>query len=142
MRAARIGRWILIGGFALGILIQLVPVDRSNPPVVLEVEAPGDVQDILQRACYDCHSNETNWPWYSRVAPVSWRLAWHVGQGREDLNFSDWPAFDFEQQDLEFDDIRDQIEKDRMPPWDYRLMHPEARLSDAERRTLIEWATP
>ncbi len=81
-----------------GAAIQLVPVKRSNPPVEFEVEAPADVHAILERACYDCHSNRTRWPWYSSVAPVSWLVARDVRRGRKELNFTDWPAFDFEEQ--------------------------------------------
>ena len=138
-RAAVLG---LSGGIVVLLLIQLIPVDRTNPDVTSDVQAPTQVQSILRRACYDCHSNETVWPWYSRVAPVSWRVTGHVREGRKDLNFSEWPAFDFELQDLEFEEIRDQVEQRRMPPQDYLMMHPDARLSAADRRTLIDWATP
>jgi hypothetical protein len=122
--------------------IQLIPVSRTNPPVKSNVAAPAAVESILRRACYDCHSNETRWPWYSRVAPVSWWLAEHVEDGRKDLNFSEWPAFDFEEQDLVFADMTTQLRKDKMPPSSYRLGHPEARLDEQERAVLLEWARP
>src|SRR5450759_484008 len=76
---------------ALG-AIQLIPVDRTNPPVQKEMPAPPDVQAILRRSCYDCHSNETVWLWYSKVAPISWLVSRDVRQGRRELNFSDWTA--------------------------------------------------
>lgn len=120
--------------------IQLVPVSRTNPPVQSNVPAPAAVDSILRRACYDCHSNETRWPWYSRVAPISWWLAEHVEDGRQDLNFSEWPTFDFEAQELAFDDMVEQLKKDKMPPRSYRLGHPEARLDERERAVLLEWA--
>ena len=96
----KVGRrllWVLI---AVVIIIQFIPVDRSHPPARSEIEAPPEVMEILRTACYDCHSYETDWPWYGYVAPVSWLLARHVKKGRADLNFSEWPALDFELQSL------------------------------------------
>ena len=119
--------------------IQLIPVERTNPPVRSEIQAPDSVSSVLQRACYNCHSNQTNWPWYSYVAPASWYLVRHVNRGRGDLNFSEWPVFDFEAQELTMDDIHKQIEKGRMPLKSYLLLHPEARLSEADREILLQW---
>ena len=124
---------------ALGI-IQLIPVERTNPPVLADVHAPAEVQAILRGACYDCHSHETRWPWYSRVAPVSWMVTHHVKEGRGDLNFSDWPRLDFEEQEHAFKDIREQITKGKMPLRGYTWMHREARLSEAQRAALVAWA--
>ena len=78
------------------LLIQFVPVERTNPPVTGEVEAADPVMEALRNACYDCHSNETRWPWYSRVAPLSWRIAEHVRIGRRNLNFSEWQGMSAE----------------------------------------------
>ncbi len=89
--------FLVFAGLAL---IQFVAVDRSNPPVTGEVEASSQVMEVLRSSCYDCHSNETRWPWYSRVAPVSWRIAQHVEKGREHINFSEWqglPSEDLEE---------------------------------------------
>lgn len=119
---------------------QFVPVDRTNPPVTGEVSTPPAVGALLRRACYDCHSNETRWPWYSHVAPVSWFVAGHVHDGRDDLNFSEWPVFDLEGQDLAMEDIQKQMRKHGMPLKSYLLIHPEARLTDAEYDTLARWA--
>jgi hypothetical protein len=132
-------RWLVIGGLVLVGGAQLVPVDRSNPPVRSEVQAPPEVQAILRRACYDCHSHETRWPWYSHVAPVSWLVAHDVHEGRGDLDFSDWPRVDFEAQDLQLADIRKQMEKKKMPLAQYLLLHPDAKLSDADRAAIIAW---
>jgi len=138
--AAKLIRRGAIGAVALFAVIQLVQPERSNPPVESDVEAPPKVREILRRACYDCHSNETKWPWYAYVAPVSWLVADHVEEGRGDLNFSRWPKFDFRKQDDIFEDIRKQIGKDRMPLRSYRILHAEARLGDQDRRTLLRWA--
>lgn len=132
-RRALVGGLVLVGG------AQLVPVDRSNPPVRAEVQAPPAVQSILKRSCYDCHSHQTRWPWYSYVAPVSWLVAHDVHGGRGDLNLSDWPRLDFEAQDLQLADIRRQIEKKKMPLGIYLLMHRDAKLSDADRATIVDW---
>jgi len=125
---------------AVFILIQFVPVDRGNPPVLSDVQAPAEVQSILRRSCYDCHSHETHWPWYAFVAPASWFLVDQIEEAREDLNFSDWPVFGFEEQALALDDIRGQIRKGEMPLDSYLLLHPEARLSDSDRKILLDWA--
>jgi hypothetical protein len=132
--------WTLAGLAVVFAGLQLVPVEKNNPPVRQEVDAPPPVMEILRRACYDCHSNETRWPWYSRVAPSSWFVSTHVRKGRGDLNFSDWPIYDFEQQQLNLDDIQKQIEKGKMPLRSYLLLHPEARLSETDRSTLLDWS--
>jgi len=140
---ARVWKIVRGAGFAVAIvlaLIQLIPADRTNPPVRIDVDAPDEVKEILRRACYDCHSHETRWPWYSRVAPVSWWIADHVEHGRGDLNFSEWPALDFYAQELAFKDIEEQITKGEMPLRNYTILHPEARLTDDERETILRWA--
>jgi len=120
--------------------VQLVPVDRSNPPVESEVPAPPEVRAILKRACYDCHSNETVWPWYSRVAPASWLLAHDVHEGRDVLNFSTWGRLEPAQQRKAMRETREEIAEGEMPPWLYLPAHPEARLSAEDRAALKEWA--
>jgi hypothetical protein len=127
-------------GFAVAVAIaQLIPAGRTNPPVRSDVEAPDEVKAILRRACYDCHSHETRWPWYSRVAPVSWYVVSHVDEARNDLNFSDWPIYDFDLQEMALRDIRKQVSSGKMPLRSYRLMHSGARLGQAEREALIRW---
>jgi len=83
---------------AVFVALQFVPVDTSNPPATVDIEAPADVKEILQRSCYDCHSNETRWPWYFRIAPFSWLAAHDVEEGREHLNFSEWDQLSTEDQ--------------------------------------------
>jgi hypothetical protein len=122
------------------VLIQLVPSHRDNPPVETEVPAPPPVRSILRRACYDCHSNETVWPWYAHVAPVSWLLERDVREGRREVNFSTWNRNDARRRARKWKEIREQIEKREMPPFIYTAVHAEARLSEAERQTILEWA--
>ena len=136
----KILRWGALAALVLFAAIQLKGIDRANPPIETDVAAPAEVQEILRRACYDCHSHETEWPWYSYIAPVSWWMAEHVEHARGDLNFSEWPRFDFEEQEHAFKDIHEQITKDEMPLKSFRIMHPEARLSDEEKEVLLRWA--
>lgn len=118
---------------AVVVLIQFIPINRTNPPVTQEVkwDAP-ETRALAQRACFDCHSNETVWPWYSYVAPISLRVADHVEEGRDVLNFSTW-----DQPNKDFDDIADEINEGGMPLSDYLLMHGEAKLTAAEKEQLV-----
>lgn len=133
-------RWGPIGLLVLFAAIQLIQPDRSNPPVESEIDAPDEVRAILERACYDCHSHETTWPWYAYVAPASWFVADHVEHGRGHLNFSRWPKYDFEEQEHAFGDIREEVEEGEMPLPSYLILHSEARLSEADKQTLMRWA--
>jgi hypothetical protein len=132
----------LVGLAVVLVAIQLVPVNRVNPPVQSQMPASAAAQDALRRACYDCHSNETTWPWYSKVAPVSWWVAGHVREGRRELNFSEWVGTGTPQQQKRLAKTAKEIAKGAMPPWYYRLVHPEARLSPADVAALGALATP
>jgi hypothetical protein len=120
--------------------IQVIPVARTNPPVEDEVPAPSEVRAVLKRACYDCHSNETVWPWYSRVAPVSWLIAHDVNDGREEMNYSAWNKLPLEKQRKRFRQSWELVEKGEMPMWFYTPLHPEAKLSENDRVLLKKWA--
>jgi len=119
--------------------IQFVPVDRSNPPVTGEVSAGDQVMIVLRSSCYDCHSNETRWPWYSQVAPVSWRVAEHVREAREKLNFSEWQGLPVADREKALERIWEEIEKGAMPLSDYLRMHPEAALTEPQREAMRRW---
>jgi hypothetical protein len=116
--------------------LQLVPYgrDHTNPRVVLEPtwDRPS-TRALAARACFDCHSNETTWPWYSHVAPTSWFVQRHVDEGRQVLNFSEWTRT-YE----EAGDAAEAVLEGEMPPASYTLLHPEARLSAEERRILAD----
>jgi hypothetical protein len=122
------------------IAIQFVPVDRSNPPVQGEIDAPPAVSDVLRRSCYNCHSNETRWPWYSRVAPVSWFLSHHVHEGREKLNFSTWAALIESDRTEIVREIWDEVSEGDMPLRSYLIMHPEAKLSEQALESIRAWS--
>ena len=118
---------------------QAIPVGRTNPPIAGDVPAPGDIKVVLRRACYDCHSRETRWPWYSRVAPVSWLIASDVREGRREVDFSAWMAYPPAKQAKKRREIAEQVREGEMPPWYYILMHLDARLDEADRQRLITW---
>ena len=118
---------------AVVLLIQLIPVDRTNPPVTREIQWDSlETEQLARRACYDCHSNETIWPWYAYVAPASLLVADHVDHGRGHLNFSEW-----DKPNEDADEIIEVIEKGEMPLTGYVRMHAEADLSPAEKEALI-----
>ena len=127
-------KWLL----GIAIVIQLVPYghDHSNPPVVKEPawDSPA-TRDLFHRACFDCHSNETRWPWYSNVAPVSWLVQNDVNGGRSHMNLTEW-----DQPQRHAKDVADEVTTKDMPPWYYLPMHPAARLTDAERAALAAGA--
>ena len=136
----RTAKWIAAAAVLFLVVAQLVPIDRTNPAVESEVPAPADVRAILRRACYDCHSNETVWPWYSRIAPASWLLAHDVHEGRAALNYSTWNRLDAKQQGKAVRETWEEVAEGEMPPWIYLPAHPEARLSADERAVLKAWS--
>jgi hypothetical protein len=128
--------------FAVLFAIQLIPVSHSNPPEASNPEAPAAIVRLLMHACYDCHSNQTRWPWYSFIAPASWLVSRHVAEARQRLNFSEWEAYasDPDTASHKLAEIADQVASRKMAPWYYRAMHRDARLNPAERQALIRWA--
>lgn len=125
---------ILVGVVVvLFVLIQFIPVDKTNPATAQEPnwDSP-HTRELAEAACFDCHSNETVWPWYAQIAPSSWLLSRDVEKGREHLNFSDWGSGE-----QEVDEIAEVINEGEMPPWYYVMMHSDAKLSDDEKTELI-----
>ncbi|MBP8059451.1 MAG: heme-binding domain-containing protein [Chloroflexi bacterium] len=130
-----IGIAVLVGGF---LLIQLVPYGRNhtNPPVVNEPnwDSP-ETLALAQRACFDCHSNETTWPWYSNIAPVSWLVQHDVEEGRQEVNFSDWGRGREGERPGE---LAESLNEGEMPMAMFLVTHPDARLTAAEKEALIQ----
>jgi hypothetical protein len=138
-----VGRKLLIGGAGLAaafVAMQLVPVSRENPPVEEDVAAPAEVASVLRRACYDCHSHETRWPWYSRVAPASWLVAGDVREGRSRLNFSRWNRLDEGKRAHARKEVGEVVVEGEMPLRAYLVTHPDAKLTPADVETLRGWA--
>ncbi len=119
--------------------IQFIPLQRTNPPVQEEIPAPPDVKQVLQQSCYDCHSNQTEWPWYSYVAPVSFLVASDVNEGRRHLNFSTWNLYDQKKKSRKLDHVAEEVEEGEMPLWYYLIMHQGAKLSDRDKARIKEW---
>ena len=136
----RIVRWSIAALAITLVVIQFIPVDRTNPPVETEVPATVEVQQVLRRACYDCHSNETIWPWYSRIAPVSWLVARDVREGREELNFSTWNRLTTKERIKALHESWETVEEGEMPLWFYIPTHPQSRLSVQDRSVLRAWS--
>jgi hypothetical protein len=118
---------------------QLIPVPRTNPSVEQEPPMPAEVRTVLVKACYDCHSNETKWPWYSYVAPMSWLVAYDVKAGRKELNFSTWNTLRPGKGDKMLQEVWEVIEDGEMPLAIYTPAHPEARLTNAEKEIIRAW---
>ena len=128
-----VGLLVVVGGF---LLIQIVPYgrDHNNPPVSSEPDWDSQqTRELAQRACYDCHSNETVWPWYSNVAPISWLVQHDTEEGRQHLNFSSW---DSGGKGREPGEAIETIREGQMPPPVYLIANPEARLTTAEKEAL------
>lgn len=130
---------MLVGLFAV---LQCFNPSRQNPPVVADFQTatrpPVTVAAGLRAACYDCHSNETRWPWYARLAPVSWLIAHDVDEGRRHLNFSTWSSEPVRAA-KNLDRINEVIDYREMPPAKYTLVHAAARLDDAHRKEILDW---
>jgi hypothetical protein len=122
-------------------VIQIFPLDRSSTPDDGDLAAPPGIRRVVAGACYDCHSNHTRWPWYSRVAPLSWIIAHHVAAARAHLNFSDWSDYASDPGTLthKLDEIRASIADGTMAPWYYRMLHREARLDVHDRAAIDAW---
>jgi len=134
--------YILWALFVIVIAIQFVPLNKQNPVInksadfLLVSNAPDEVRTIIQESCYNCHSNETEWPWYSKIAPVSFMITHHVAEARENLNFSEWTSYDSKDLPHILQRIKKEIKKDEMPLSTYLLIHPEAKMN-AENKTIV-----
>ena len=136
--------WIVI--LLIIVIIQIIPSGRpevivDNPnDLVLNNHLPDSVKSILKNACYDCHSNETKYPWYAYVAPVSWLVSQDTWMGREHLNFSDWESYTKMDKAKQLGDIGEEVGDGVMPMPIYILMHPEAKLTLRQRELMVEWS--
>jgi hypothetical protein len=113
----------------------------TEDDITRQANLPSDVEKILKRSCYDCHSNQTVWPWYSNIAPVSWLVAKDVREGRKDMNFSTWGKLSDNKKSKLLSEICDLISENEMPLPVYLIMHSEAKLSDEDKKILCDWAS-
>jgi len=134
--------WILI---AIFLIIQFIPsgrpeVKKDNPKDLLANNiVPDEIANMLKTSCYDCHSNETVYPWYAYVAPVSWLVSRDIRKGHEKLNFSEWENLNKIKKAEHLDSMSDELESEEMPLPIYLLMHSNAKLTPEQRQTLIDW---
>jgi mono/diheme cytochrome c family protein len=124
---------------ALGGAVQLIPVQRTNPPVEVPLRAPAEIEAILKRCCADCHTNETHWPWYAYVAPASWLVTRDVRVGRDNLDFSYWGQLPAADQRQLAKSIVQELAAGTMPLRPYRILHPKARPTPSEVQRLQAW---
>ena len=138
-------KWLGIFILASLIIMQFFRIDKTNPPVdakldfVSVVQPPQQISAMLKSACYDCHSNETVYPWYSNIAPVSWWLKDHVEHGRHHLNFSEWNNYSQEEKQEIFEEAIEEVEEAEMPLKGYAAIHSKANLNTEQRAELVKW---
>lgn len=136
---------VLIALLVVFVIIQFFRIDKTNPPVnegmdFLTIKnTPQQTADKIKAACYDCHSNESKYPWYSNVQPVAWFLKNHIDEGRKHLNFSTFATYDAKKQAHKLEECVEMIEKGEMPMESYIIAHPEAKLSEQEKTMLIDY---
>lgn len=127
------------------IAIQFIPSEKNiaagdNPNSITKVyDVPADVQQILKTSCNDCHSNNTQYPWYNRIQPVAMFLAYHVKDGKRELNFDEFAAYSPEKRLHKIEETREVIQKNEMPLQSYTIIHSDAVLTEAQQQTLINW---
>ena len=125
--------------------IQFIPTTRNQSNEVLETDftktfnIPYNIQNLLKNSCYDCHSNNTNYPWYNKIQPIGWLLENHIKDGKKDLNFSEFGIYSKRRQKSKLKSIINQIKKDEMPLYSYTLIHKDAKLSERNKKNLIDW---
>jgi hypothetical protein len=136
----RLSRAGIVAGALIGVA-QCVRLPASNPPVHGDLVAPAEVKSLLRHACYDCHSNETEWPWYSTIAPASWLVRHDVNEGRRRLNFSDWADYESDPETAaqKLRQVATSLTSGDMAPTYYQLLHADARLTAPQRDIVIRW---
>ncbi len=137
---------ILLGLLIVLVLIQFIQPARNKSSEILSTHltkttnVPGNVQSILKTACYDCHSNNTDYPWYSRIQPFGWILARHIRNGKAELNFNQFGSYSLRRQISKLNGIGNSVKDGTMPLNSYTMIHKSARLSKEDKTLLIDWA--
>lgn len=129
------------------IVIQFFPITPNESDTVpqsdfmVENQVPATIKNRLQVSCYDCHSNNTDYPWYSKIQPAAWYLEDHIQEGKDELNFNEWAEYSDRRKNSKLRSIISQIEEDKMPLDSYTLIHKDAILSDEDKRVIIDYMT-
>jgi len=127
--------------------IQFVPTERNQSDVIPKTDfllvnnPPENVSTLLQASCYDCHSNNTDYPWYNKVQPVAWIMKDHIKEGRAELNFNEWDSLSNRRKKSKLKSIISQIKDDEMPLSSYAIIHKDAAFSETEKQDIIQWMT-
>jgi mono/diheme cytochrome c family protein len=138
-------RNILIALVVALIIMQFFPIDKTNAPVdqakdFLTMEnAPTEVAQLFKTACYDCHSDETKYPWYTSVAPISWFIKGHIDEGHEHINFSTWADYDAKKKAHKMEEIIEVVDGKEMPMLTYWMIHWDAKISEEQRKQMTDW---
>jgi hypothetical protein len=135
-KKARYGIFLFLAAL---LIAQFIQIERVNPPARSDIHATPEIASLLRNTCYDCHSNETVWPWYAHVAPVSWLVASDVSEGRRHVNFSEWETYDSDKKSHKLTAMAEEIQDGMMPPWYYSMIHRRARLSAENRARILSW---
>ncbi|MEO7272214.1 MAG: heme-binding domain-containing protein [Vicinamibacterales bacterium] len=141
----RLIRYAVLAGLGVLVAMQFIRPARTNPATEpsrtlgATMSVPASVQAVLDRSCRDCHSNDTRWPWYSNLAPMSWMVIDHVNSGRRHFNYSEWATYTPDTSRKVLHDICEETRQGSMPVGSYTLVHREARLSEADIQTLCAW---
>ena len=136
---------VSIGLLAIFVVLQFFRIDKTNPPVdskndfLTISQAPNDIAQMMKAACYDCHSHETKYPWYTNISPVSWWIKGHVDHGKEHLNFSEWGSYSADKAHHKLEECYEEVEGKKMPLTPYIFLHSEAWLTDEQRSQLVEF---
>jgi hypothetical protein len=142
MKIVKIIALILLVGF---VGIQFVPTDLNQSDTVPKTDfllvnnTQENISALLQESCYDCHSNNTEYPWYNKVQPVAWFLEDHINEGKEELNFNEWDAYSNRRKNSKLKSIISQVKDDEMPLASYTLIHKDAKLSNSEKTLIIDY---
>lgn len=136
---------IALGITAILVIIQFFRIDKTNPVIVqgndflTVTNPPENIQLMLKNACYDCHSNQSKYPWYTNIAPISWWVKDHINEGREELNFSEWGTFKEKRQKHKLKETIEVLEEGEMPLESYLIIHDEAKLTTEQKNELVTW---
>ena len=136
---------IVIGIIVLLVIIQFFRIDKTNPTIIQEndfisiTNPPENIKNLLKTSCYDCHSNESTYPWYTNVAPISWWVKQHINEAREELNFSEWGTFTEKRKKHKLEEVYEEVEEGEMPLKSYLIAHSEAKLTTEQKNELVAW---
>jgi hypothetical protein len=141
----KLGKKILLGLAAVAVAIQFVRPAKNDAPagpddLAAKYPPPPAVKQILETACYDCHSNRTRYPWYAQLQPTGWWLASHINDGKRELNFSEFAAYPEHRRAKKLQAISDEVTDHSMPLKSYTWIHRDAKLTDAQIKLIAEWA--